>query len=199
MTLQGESASLSDRYGLVIGLPTATSILMKKQIQYRLSHGIEYWWTYMRTNAKGLVEIRRLTEAGRLKVSVQKTFPIMQVQEAHQAKDTRINPGAGRLKIDFWIAKEIRNVHNIVGFKNFFPLQSIIELRSKVFYNLDITLFVILRFQGDSWDPVELKIGDWLCKRWTSGIDILLGTHEIKNKNVIVFLAGNETTDIKAK
>ncbi|CAI9261017.1 unnamed protein product [Lactuca saligna] len=147
MTLQGESASLSDRYGLVIGLPTATSILMKKQIQYRLSHGIEYWWTYMRTNAKGLVEIRRLTEAGRLKVSVQKTFPIMQVQEAHQAKDTRINPGAGRLKIDFWIAKEIRNVHNIVGFKNFFPLQSIIELRSKVFYNLDITLFVIVGFQ----------------------------------------------------
>ncbi|CAH1425693.1 unnamed protein product [Lactuca virosa] len=100
MTLQGESASLSDRYGLVIGLPTATSILMKKQIQYRLSHGIEYWWTYMRTDAEGLDEIRRLTEAGRLKVPVQKTFPITQVQEAHQAKDTRIIPGKVVLQVD---------------------------------------------------------------------------------------------------
>ncbi|KAI3525192.1 hypothetical protein L2E82_02375 [Cichorium intybus] len=100
MTLQGESASLTDRYGLAIGLPTATAILMKKQIQYRLSHGIEYWWTYMRTDAEGLGEIRRLTEAGRLKVPVQKTYSITQVQEAHHAKDTRIIPGKVVLEVD---------------------------------------------------------------------------------------------------
>ncbi|CAH1451763.1 unnamed protein product [Lactuca virosa] len=29
--------------------------------------------------------------------------------------------------------------------------------------------------------------------------DIVTGIHEIKNKNVLVFLAGNETRDIKAK
>ncbi|CAI0440949.1 unnamed protein product, partial [Linum tenue] len=40
MTLQGEAASLTDRYGLLVGLPIATSILLKKQIQYRYSHGI---------------------------------------------------------------------------------------------------------------------------------------------------------------
>lgn len=54
----------------------------------------------MRTDAEGLDEIRRLTEAGRLKVPVQKTFPITQVQEAHQAKDTRIIPGKVVLQVD---------------------------------------------------------------------------------------------------
>ncbi|KAI3774966.1 hypothetical protein L1987_49532 [Smallanthus sonchifolius] len=100
MTLQGESASLTDRYGLAIGLPTATAILLKKQMQYRFSHGIEYWWTYMRTDAEGLDEIRRLTEAGRLKVPVQKTFPITQVREAHDVKDKRIIPGKVVLEFD---------------------------------------------------------------------------------------------------
>ncbi|KAI3803502.1 hypothetical protein L1987_31654 [Smallanthus sonchifolius] len=100
MTLQGESASLTDRYGLAIGLPTATAILLKKQMEYRFSHGIEYWWTYMRTDAEGLDEIRRLTEAGRLKVPVQKTFPITQVREAHDAKDKRIIPGKVVLEFD---------------------------------------------------------------------------------------------------
>lgn len=38
--LQGEAASLTDRYGLAVGLPVATAILLKKQIQYRSSHGI---------------------------------------------------------------------------------------------------------------------------------------------------------------
>nr|XP_027127028.1 reticulon-4-interacting protein 1, mitochondrial-like [Coffea arabica] len=89
MTLQGEAASLTDRYGLAIGLPLATGILLKKQIQYRYSHGIEYWWTYMRADAEGLEEIRRLSEAGRLKIPVEKTFSITQVREAHQAKDRK--------------------------------------------------------------------------------------------------------------
>ena len=38
--LQGEAASLTDRYGIAIGLPVATAVLLKKQIQYRYSHGI---------------------------------------------------------------------------------------------------------------------------------------------------------------
>lgn len=37
---QGEAASLADRYGLAAGLPVATAVLLKKQIQYRFSHGI---------------------------------------------------------------------------------------------------------------------------------------------------------------
>lgn len=100
MTLQGESASLTDRYGLAIGLPIAASVLLKKQIQYQYSHGIEYCWTYMRTDPEGLDEIRRLSEAGKLKVPVQKTFPITQVREAHEAKDKRRIPGKVVLEVD---------------------------------------------------------------------------------------------------
>ncbi|KAE8703280.1 SUN domain-containing protein 2-like [Hibiscus syriacus] len=40
MTLQGEAAALSDRYGLPIGLPVATAVLFKKRVQYKSSHGI---------------------------------------------------------------------------------------------------------------------------------------------------------------
>ncbi|KAL2944484.1 Reticulon-4-interacting protein 1 mitochondrial [Bienertia sinuspersici] len=86
MTLQGEAASLSDQYGLAIGLPMASALLMKKQIQYRYSHGIEYCWTFMRADSEGLQEIRRLAEHGKLKVPVEKTFPILQVREAHRQK-----------------------------------------------------------------------------------------------------------------
>ncbi|KAE9458083.1 hypothetical protein C3L33_10016, partial [Rhododendron williamsianum] len=100
MTLQGETASLTDRYGLAIGLPTATAILLKKQIQYRYSHGIEYWWTFMRADAEGLDQIRRLCEVGKLKIPVDKTFPITQVREAHEAKDKRHIPGKVVLEVD---------------------------------------------------------------------------------------------------
>ncbi|KAF5197446.1 Quinone oxidoreductase-like protein [Thalictrum thalictroides] len=100
MTLQGEAASLSDRYGLFVGLPTATAILLKKQCQYRYSHGIEYSWTYMRADSEGLDEIRRLMEAGKLKVPVDKTFPITQVKDAHEAKDKKLIPGKVVLEVD---------------------------------------------------------------------------------------------------
>ncbi|GFZ05516.1 GroES-like zinc-binding alcohol dehydrogenase family protein [Actinidia rufa] len=100
MTLQGEAASLADRYGLAVGLPTATAILLKKQIQYRYSHGIEYSWTFMRADAEGLDQIRRLSEAGKLKIPVDKTFPITQVREAHEAKDKRRIPGKVVLELD---------------------------------------------------------------------------------------------------
>ncbi|XP_009782664.1 uncharacterized protein LOC107781234 [Nicotiana tabacum] len=100
MTLQGEAASFTDRYGLAIGLPLATAILLKKQIQYRYSHGIEYWWNYMRADAEGLHEIRRLSEAGKLRIPVDKTFPLSQAREAHEAKDRRQIPGKVVLEID---------------------------------------------------------------------------------------------------
>lgn len=100
MTLQGEAACLADRYGLAVGLPAATAILLKKQIQYRYSHGIEYYWTYMRADAEGLDEIRRLVEAGKMKIPVEKTFPITQVKEAHEAKEKRLIPGKVVLEVD---------------------------------------------------------------------------------------------------
>ncbi|XAR68304.1 2-alkenal reductase [Bertholletia excelsa] len=100
MTLQGEAASLSDKYGLAIGLPTSTAILLKKKLQYRFSHGIEYWWTYMRADAEGLAQIRRLLGAGNLKIPVEKTFSITQVREAHEAKDSRRIPGKVVLEFD---------------------------------------------------------------------------------------------------
>ncbi|CAA7028412.1 unnamed protein product [Microthlaspi erraticum] len=93
MTLQGEAASLTDRYGFVIGLPLATSLLAKKKIQYQYSHGIDYWWTYMRADPEGLAEIQRLVGAGKLKIPVEKTFPITEVVAAHEAKEKKQIPG----------------------------------------------------------------------------------------------------------
>ncbi|XP_043690054.1 reticulon-4-interacting protein 1, mitochondrial [Telopea speciosissima] len=100
MTLQGEAASMADSYGLVLGIPLATTILLKKQILYRISHGIEYWWTYMRADSEGLHEIRKLLEAGKLKIPVDKTFPITEVREAHEAKDKKLILGKVVLEVD---------------------------------------------------------------------------------------------------
>lgn len=101
MTLQGEAASISDRYGIFAGIPLSTGILLKKQMQYRYTHGIEYWWTYMRADSEGLDEIRRVSEAGKLKIPVEKTFPITQVREAHAAKDeTLVIPGKIVMEVD---------------------------------------------------------------------------------------------------
>ncbi|KEH38664.1 putative 2-alkenal reductase (NAD(P)(+)) [Medicago truncatula] len=100
MTLQGEAASLADRLGLTLGLPAATAFLLRKQIQYRLSNGIEYSWVFMRSDIEGLIEIRKLCEAGKMKIPVDKTFPITQVKEAHEAKDKRIIQGKVVLEFD---------------------------------------------------------------------------------------------------
>ncbi|CAL9114721.1 unnamed protein product [Musa acuminata var. zebrina] len=100
MMLQAKTASLADKYGLVIGIPAATTILLKKQLQYRYSHGIEYWWTYMRADAEGLDEIRRLSEAGKLKIPVEETFTIAKVRKAHEVKEKRIIPGKVVLEVD---------------------------------------------------------------------------------------------------
>jgi len=100
MTLQGEAAALADRYGLAVGLPAATAALLKKQMQYRYSHGIEYWWTYMRADAEGLHEIQRLSGTGKLQIPVEKTFPVNQVREAHMAKEKKLVPGKVVLEFD---------------------------------------------------------------------------------------------------
>ena len=47
----------------------------------------------MRADSEGLHEIRRLAEHGMLKVPVEKTFPIIQVREAHDAKENKTVPG----------------------------------------------------------------------------------------------------------
>ncbi|CAM8900889.1 unnamed protein product [Rhodiola kirilowii] len=100
MTLQGESASYADSYGLILGLPLATAVLSKKQLQYQMSHGIDYSWVYMRADPEGLQEIRRLCDAGKFNIPVEKTYPITQVREAHEAKDKRIIIGKVVLEVD---------------------------------------------------------------------------------------------------
>lgn len=54
----------------------------------------------MRADPEGLDEIRRLSEAGKLKIPVEKTFPITQVREAHEAKDKKQIPGKVVLEVD---------------------------------------------------------------------------------------------------
>ncbi|KAL7180883.1 hypothetical protein ACSBR1_039860 [Camellia fascicularis] len=45
---------------------------------------------YMRADAEGLAQIHWLSEVGKLKSPVEKTFPITQVRKAHEAKDKRL-------------------------------------------------------------------------------------------------------------
>ncbi|KAL9692009.1 hypothetical protein QQ045_012440 [Rhodiola kirilowii] len=73
------------------GLPLATTVLAKKQLQYRMSHGID---------PEGLQEIRRLCDTGKFIIPVEKTYPITQVREAHKAKDKRIIIGKVVLEVD---------------------------------------------------------------------------------------------------
>lgn len=54
----------------------------------------------MRADSEGLDEIRRLSEAGKLKIPVDKTFPITQAKDAHVAKDKRLVPGKIVLEVD---------------------------------------------------------------------------------------------------
>ena len=54
----------------------------------------------MRADPEGLHEIHRLTEAGKLKIPVEKTLPITQVKEAHDAKDQRKIIGKVVLEVD---------------------------------------------------------------------------------------------------
>lgn len=54
----------------------------------------------MRADSEGLQEIRRLAEHGKLKVPVEKTFPFVQVKEAHEAKENRTIPGKVVLEFD---------------------------------------------------------------------------------------------------
>lgn len=54
----------------------------------------------MRSDLEGLIEIRKLCETGNMKIPVDKTFPITQVKEAHEAKDKKIIPGKVVLEFD---------------------------------------------------------------------------------------------------
>ncbi|KAH9310038.1 hypothetical protein KI387_037949 [Taxus chinensis] len=100
MTLQGEAVSLSDKYGLVAGGAAATVALSKKQVQYRQSHGVNYWWTYMRTDSEGLEEIARLTREGKLKIPVAKTFLLAEAAEAHRVRESKVLRGKVVLEIE---------------------------------------------------------------------------------------------------
>lgn len=55
----------------------------------------------MRADAEGLEEIRKLTEVGKFKLPVEKTFPITKVKEAHEDKDKKGHtPGKIVLEVD---------------------------------------------------------------------------------------------------
>jgi len=54
----------------------------------------------MRADSDGLNEIRKLCQAGKMKIAVNKTFPITQVKEAHEAKDKKLIPGKIVLEFD---------------------------------------------------------------------------------------------------
>lgn len=54
----------------------------------------------MRADPEGLHEIHRLSGSGKLQIPVEKSFPISQVREAHEAKEKRLVPGKVVLEFD---------------------------------------------------------------------------------------------------
>lgn len=83
-------------------LTNAIGSFFKKKCEAKsfLPCDAEYSWTYMRADLEGLTAIRKLCEAGKMKIPVEKTFPITQVKEAHEAKDKRIVEGKVVLEVD---------------------------------------------------------------------------------------------------
>ncbi|CAM6108383.1 unnamed protein product [Calypogeia fissa] len=101
LTLQGEIVSLADKYGLIAGGAAATSKLVQKQLQYKQSHGIEYWWTVMRTDRDGLEEISRLAKEGRLKLNVGPIFPLSKAADAHRIGEGKQVQGKVILEVNY--------------------------------------------------------------------------------------------------
>lgn len=79
-----------------------TTYMSKAQLNFYFAVVMltEYWWTYMRADPDGLYEIRRLCEGGKLSIPVDRTFPVAQVKDAHEAKDKRLIPGKVVLELD---------------------------------------------------------------------------------------------------
>ncbi|KAL3677457.1 hypothetical protein R1sor_027405 [Riccia sorocarpa] len=100
LTLQGEIVSMADKYGLVAGGAAAAAKLVQKQMQYRQSHGIEYWWSVMRTDSEALEEICRLASEGRLKVPVERTFSLADAAEAHREREGKKTVGKVVLEVE---------------------------------------------------------------------------------------------------
>lgn len=100
MTLQGETVNYSDKLGLVAGSAAATATLLRKQLQYKQSYGIQYWWTIMRTDAEALEDIARLARDGNMKIPVGRSFPFWEAAEAHRVQEGKQAHGKVVLQLE---------------------------------------------------------------------------------------------------
>ncbi|XP_030537838.2 reticulon-4-interacting protein 1, mitochondrial-like [Rhodamnia argentea] len=73
----------------ILMVPGVSDLFGMKNFNYYCYYGIDYSYAFMESNCFGLEEIRDLSEAGRLYIPVDRTFPIAQVKEAHEAKEKR--------------------------------------------------------------------------------------------------------------
>ena len=78
---------------LSLSLPELLSSIFIRVSDCTELKNTDYWWTYMRADPEGLAEIKRLVGAGKLKIPVEKTFPITEVVAAHEAKEKKEIPG----------------------------------------------------------------------------------------------------------
>ncbi|EFJ13796.1 hypothetical protein SELMODRAFT_121667 [Selaginella moellendorffii] len=99
MTLQGEAVKLADKYGLIVGGGIATATLLRKRMQYTQSHGIDYSWIIMRTDAEGLEQIARLAKEGRLKIPVGETFSLDEAAKAQTVRENKDSQGKVVLQV----------------------------------------------------------------------------------------------------
>lgn len=99
-TLQGEAVNYADKFGLIAGGAAAAAALLRKQLQYRQSYGIEYWWTIMRTDAEALEDIARLARDGKMKIPVGKSFSLWEAAEAHRVQEGKQAHGKVVLQLE---------------------------------------------------------------------------------------------------
>jgi len=100
MTVLGHLLSQTDKYGLLLGLSSGAGMLVKRKLQYRATRGIGYSWVIMSSNKNGMEEIRGLIESGKLRIPVDKVYPLAQTSEAHEAKEKGLVRGKIVLAID---------------------------------------------------------------------------------------------------
>lgn len=89
MTLQGEAVNYADKLGLIAGGAAAAAALLRKQVQYRQSYGIEYSWTIMRTDSEALHDIARLVRDGKMKIPIGRLFLLWEAAEAHHVQEKK--------------------------------------------------------------------------------------------------------------
>ncbi|XP_060667272.1 receptor-like protein EIX2 [Ziziphus jujuba] len=128
----------------------------------------EYWWTYMRADSEVLDEVRRLSEAGKLKIPVEKTFPIAQleIQEAKEKLDGKDADYEAMMSYKLSIAKKVFSQEKDMILNSKIPLILELHLPNCQLFDPPLTFpflnFTSLSVLDLSNNGFKSTIPDWL-------------------------------------